>query len=322
MRPFMDSKGKDYYECQICGEAYEFIEHFHKHFRKHNIRQAEYYQKYHPRKDLYDGKIIKFKDKDFYFNNDFNNKNNLRQWLAQQGDREKKNWCLEALSKRRRIKNLKYTPTQVELRSLMLPSANYLNDLFGDYYKECKDIGFTNKYQSMNTPLATQPIDPTHKIIVDTREQSPLEFTNFDTVQAKLDEGDYALDDDRVTHKCRIERKSMGDLYGTISRAGHERFIREIERANVRKINFIVLIEEPLTALYQFKYQSICEGKVKASPEFIFHRIREIIQEYPFVQFLFVKDRFESARVIETIFKSDGKYRFIDLQLAYDTELL
>jgi hypothetical protein len=316
----MDNKGNNFYECKICGEAYEFIEHFHKHLRKHAIRQAEYYQKYHPRRDMHDGTIIKFKDKDFYFNNDFNSKDNLRSWLTAQTVKDQKNWCLSALSKRRRIKDLEYTPTQVELRSIMIPSANYLNELFGDYYKTCKDIGFTNKYQSMNSPLSTQPVDPTHKIIVDTRERDPLSFTNFDTISAKLDEGDYALDDDRVTHKCRIERKSMGDLYGTISRAGYDRFIREIERAQTRNINFIVLIEEPL--VYNFKYQSICKGKVKASPEFIFHRIREIIQKYPFVQFLFVEDRLQSALVIETLFKSSGGYRFIDLQLAYDSGLL
>lgn len=315
-------RGVDYYDCQICGEAYEYLKDFHKHLRGHNIRQAEYYQKYHPRRDLYDKKIIKFKDKDFYFNNDFNTKDNLRKWLSEQSDDAKKNWCRGALGKRRRVKSLEYSPTQVELRSIMIPAANYLNELFGDYYKECKDIGFTNKYQTMNSMLSTQPIDPTHKIIVDTRERDPLEFTNFDTVSAKLDEGDYALDDDKVTYKCRIERKSLGDLYGTISRAGYDRFIREIERAKVRKMNFIVLVEEPLPNIYNFKYQSICRGMVKASPEFILHRIREIIQTYPFVQFLFVENRLQSSLIIETIFKSGGKYRFIDLQLAYDTGLL
>jgi hypothetical protein len=318
----MDNKGKNFYTCKECGEAYEFLEHFHKHLRKHSITQAAYYQKHHPRYDLYNNEIIKFKDREYYFNNDFNNKNHLRWWLAKQTESKKKSWCKEALSKRKRTKELEYTPTQVELRTIMIPAANYLNELFGDYYGVCKELGFKNKYQNINSPLETQPIDPERKIIVDTRERQPLSFINFDTTRIKLDEGDYALDDDTITHKCRIERKSLADLYGTISRAGYDRFIREIERAETRKINFIVLVEAPLSDLYSFKYQRILSGKVKASPDFIAHRIREIIQKYPFVQFLFVKDRSESTRIIETIFKSQGKYRFVDLQLCYDTGLL
>ncbi len=57
---------------------------------------------------------------------------------------------------------------------------------------------------------------------------------------------------------------------------------------------------------------------VRATPEFIMHNMRKIMQEYPRVQFLFVDGRKEAARVIEKIFTSGGIHKQIDLQLAYD----
>ena len=62
--------------------------------------------------------------------------------------------------------------------------------------------------------------------------------------------------------------------------------------------------------------------KVKATPEFIFHRVRRISQKYPNVQFLFVDGRKEASRVIDRIFTSGCIHKKIDLQLAYDLKKL
>ena len=62
--------------------------------------------------------------------------------------------------------------------------------------------------------------------------------------------------------------------------------------------------------------------KIRTNPQHIFHNIRTIIQEYPNVQFLFVKGREESVRVMKRIFFSDCKYKDVDLQYAYDLKLL
>ena len=42
-------------------------------------------------------------------------------------------------------------------------------------------------------------------------------------------------------------------------------------------------------------------------------------QEFPFVQFLFVADRDEASEIIIKLFQSDGQFKHIDLQYAYDT---
>lgn len=75
-------------------------------------------------------------------------------------------------------------------------------------------------------------------IIVDTREQRPL-WTNK-TISYKLLVGDYSTMLLRSTF-C-IERKSLEDLYGTITK-GHRRFRNELIRAEVNEIKLVLFIE-------------------------------------------------------------------------------
>lgn len=77
------------------------------------------------------------------------------------------------------------------------------------------------------------------KIIVDTREQSPI-WEGKEVIIKKLDEGDYTIES--LFNKAHIERKSGQDLYGSIIQ-GHERFRKEIERANSKGIKLSVFVE-------------------------------------------------------------------------------
>ena len=70
------------------------------------------------------------------------------------------------------------------------------------------------------------------------------------------------------------------------------------------------------------KLKRTYKKNVRTNPQHIFHNIRTIIQEYPNVQFLFVKDRIESERVMKRIFFSNCEYKDVDLQYAYDLKLL
>lgn len=73
------------------------------------------------------------------------------------------------------------------------------------------------------------------RIVADTREQKPLEpfvlekgeRVYLPVVRAKLDEGDYAIEGHEQT--IFIERKSVEDLYGTITQ-GRDRFCAELLR--------------------------------------------------------------------------------------------
>lgn len=75
-------------------------------------------------------------------------------------------------------------------------------------------------------------------IIVDTREQLPL-FTRK-CIRFKLLVGDYSTVVLRDSY-C-IERKSLQDLYGTITK-GHVRFRNEILRAKANNIILVLVIE-------------------------------------------------------------------------------
>lgn len=75
-------------------------------------------------------------------------------------------------------------------------------------------------------------------IIVDTREQLPL-FKN-NCIKHHLIVGDYSTM--KLRHTFAIERKSLQDLYGTIT-SGHVRFRTEHIRANVYQIRIALYIE-------------------------------------------------------------------------------
>lgn len=83
------------------------------------------------------------------------------------------------------------------------------------------------------------------QIIVDSREQLPLEFT-VPTIRECLPCGDYrAKFSDGSLSEVVVERKSLGDAYGTLSQ-GYDRFRREMQLAEELGITLIIVIEASL----------------------------------------------------------------------------
>lgn len=302
--------------CKICGGKITGDSHF---WREHRMKAVAYYQKFFPRYDLYDKSLIHFKNKDFYLTSDFNSKFNLRMWLETVSTEEAKQYFLDYLKKRKERKNLTYAPTQVELRSLPVPGMKYLNDLFGNYYQVCESLGYKIKHTKFAFEKPLKNISK-YKIIIDTREQLPLKF-RLKVKHEALAFGDYCLSDTSITCFCFIERKSLSDFYGTLS-TGITRFKKELEKASSAGANLIVLIESPFDSVYVFPKMRQVYGKIGTSPEFIFHNMRDLIQTFPNVQFLFVNDRIEASRVIEKIFASNCEYKNVDLQYLYDLKKL
>ena len=87
-------------KCAICGKEFETDRKLHSHLKAHKMRMVEYYQSQFPRYDKYDGKIIKFKNKEQYFEADFNSRTNLRMWLKNSNTEEVKKYCKEILIRR------------------------------------------------------------------------------------------------------------------------------------------------------------------------------------------------------------------------------
>ena len=308
------------FKCKACDQEFETERKLHSHLKKHDLRIAAYYQQYYPRYDLYDGKIIKFKSKEYYLNTEFNNKSNRLKWLDKLPLNEAKKYLKKILLDRKEKKALTYSPCQVELRSLAFPSVISFEKKFPDYYKLCKSLGFKNKYRQAQS-IVTAKSKKDCKIYVDSREQLPLKF-NLPTEVKGLKFGDYALSEKSLTCNCYIERKTLADFISTISVLNYDRFCREIERAAENDANLIIVIEDSLTHALSFPFLPYISKKIKVTPEFIFHKARDMIQKYDHIQFLFVNGRKESVRVIEKIFFSKCIYKKIDLQLSYDKKIL
>ena len=305
--------------CLECKTSFKNDAGLHRHMRVHKLSLAAYYQKHFPRHDKYDKMLIRFKNKEYYFSTDFNSKANLKLWLDKVTKEEAQAYIRDYLLRRKEKKKLVYAPTQVELRSLPIPGMKYLNELFGSYYQLCDTLGFKLKHVKFN--FYSQPKDISRcKVIIDTREQLPLKFKLKSKSEA-LKFGDYKLDNENFTCSCYIERKTLSDFYGTMT-SGFDRFKREIFRAHEAGAYLIVLIESPFDSVYTFPHQKQVYGKVTISPEVVFHSMRELLQEFHSLQFLFVKDRAEAVRIIEKIFASNCEYKEVDLQYAYDTGIL
>ena len=313
--------------CIICDDSFEGDRQLHSHLKTHKMRMAEYYQKYYPRYDLHDNKIIRFKNKKQYFSSDFNNKKNLKSWLDSVSESEAIGYCVNFLHTRIEEKKIEYAPCQIELRSLMTPPVQYYDELFKGYYKLCKDMGLKIKYHNTDEIVSREEYNkPEYFIYVDTREQKPLRFKRGIEIK-KLDFGDYSFSSKTDSCNCYIERKSLSDFIGTMSK-GYERFCKEIERAESMEANLIILVEAKLSNAIHFNHQfkrgsgEKVFKNVRATPEFIFHNVRKLIQKYPDIQFLFVNGRKEASRVTEKIFTCDCDYEGVDLQLAYDLKKL
>jgi DNA excision repair protein ERCC-4 len=80
-------------------------------------------------------------------------------------------------------------------------------------------------------------------VIIDTREQTPLEFLHLPTERGTLQSGDYSVAG--LEHEFAIERKSISDLCGSVTR-GRERFERELHRLRGFHFGRVLIVGSPM----------------------------------------------------------------------------
>jgi hypothetical protein len=310
-------------KCACCKKEFSKDKGLHLHLKAHKLSIKDYYHKYYPRYDKHTGELIKFKNKEQYFSSDFNNKRNLKSWLKKISSSEAKEYCRNLLVKRREEKKLIYTPTEVELRTLPIPPIHFYEELFGSYYELCEEIGYKNKFKKIPTKKNyRETFNKDHLIYIDSREQNPLRINDFPTEVKGLKFGDYCLNDKKKTRNTYIERKSVPDLIGTLS-SGLERFKNEINRAAEQKAYMVILVERNLSDCLAFnRLKHVYKKNTRVTPDFIFHNVRDLIQEFSHIQFLFVNGRGECVRIVKKLLLSGALKERYDLQLAYDLKLL
>lgn len=148
-------------------------------------------------------------------------------------------------------------------------------------------------------------------IMIDTREQERLSFPKdscLDNVEsATLSIGDYACRfKDGTIPAVRFERKSVGDLFGTMTH-GYKRFKAEMKRAQDEGIRLILIIEAPLGDVRQGYGHSQFDG---SSME---QKLFTMMIRYG-LHTVFCSDRREMSRYILEYFKAIGREYMISVR--------
>lgn len=140
------------------------------------------------------------------------------------------------------------------------------------------------------------------KIIIDTREQKPLVFNHksITAVEVKgLSVGDYGAMSSEYQHPIVFERKSINDLYGTLSQ-GYDRFRKEIERAKEQNTKIIIIVEGSLNRILMGTTFS------KRTPESIVYQLFTLRVRYD-VETVFCSNREEMAEYITQFYIAHHK---------------
>lgn len=305
--------------CKICGSEVKEPSHF---WKEHRLKQADYYLQNFPKQDLYTKESLIFKTKEQYFSADFNNRDNLKSYLNNLPKQEIKSYCVDLFKKRKEYRNLIYSPTQVELRSVISPPVNFINKYFDEgYLKFCKSLGFVNRFTyDTSFSIKINPNAQNCDILVDSREQKYLDL-DHNTSISTLNYGDYRLSDFDLGGRIVVERKSLPDFIGTFGK-NVQRFENEVVRAAEDNGYILVIVEEELIKALKFNTLKYVSKKIRVSPDFIFHNVRELLQKYTNLQFIFVKNRAESARILKKALFSNGVFKQFDVQMATDLQLI
>lgn len=270
-----------------------------------------------PKYDLYTKEILPYKSKEFYFNNSYCNRRNLISHFKTLNSNEIIEITKDILKKRIELKNLKYALSTVELKSLILPSILLLEHYNIDYNKICQELNLQSKYIYHNIKL--KDVKLTNKIIIDTREQKPLVFPNKVKIERLcLKVGDYSTSQE-IDNKLVIERKGLSDFIGTISK-GWERFHKELNRAEEKRTNVLVMVESDFNQTLSFNYLPHIHSK--ATPEFIFSRVRELMQNYNNLQFVFVKNRLDASTLARWAISYGNDLFKYDVQFLLEKKLI
>lgn len=283
-----------------------------QHFRKHGLAQKEYYLRYWPRADLYDGTPIEFVSRDQYLATEFNSKTNMAAWLASAGQSEAEKWLYRVFKSRAAGWN--FAPCSVELRSdEALPSLPTIEKVVGSYREFCIELGIRPRFELEKLPKVERR---ELKIAVDTREQKPLSFK--DQVELKLTVGDYTVVGEGFSNVF-IDRKAPADAISTFTR-GYDRFTRELSRAKELGAYVVVLVEKPISFVRGFD-KSYLKRFTQVTPKMLFGNIRKLLQAHENVQFLFVEET-EAAAYVEKVLGLGEAAKNTDLQRAYEGRTL
>jgi hypothetical protein len=295
------------FNCKECDASFDALKSLHAHIKKHDMLLGDYYVKHFQRKNKLTGELLPFKNYEEYFEKDFSQSHQLKQWCATAPFGAVKSYIIDLLKKRIKSKNLKSALSSVELWTIGLPDIDVYKKYFGSYTDACKEClvepmfnsklpkEFWNDYSNIN-------------VLIDTREQQPLKFKK--SAILKLDIGDYAVTGDNYNY-THVDRKSFADFCATVTNS-YNRFAKELERCRSLGCYLFIVIEAPLHSMDDYNKQSYKKFNLK----YVFHNMRELQREYgDCCQFVFSGSRDLSVELIpkllvlgRSLWKTDIQY--------------
>lgn len=297
--------------CAECGLPFETRRSLHAHIKIHGMRLADYYVKNFPKEDLFTGEPIPFKDYESYISTDFRNKKNMYKWLCSIPEQERFYYCEESFKKHMsEDRKLTYAPnhlyflTHPRLPRITLFDRESLSRQFKQYsltevFKN--ELGACPDFNNVPSGLL---------VMQDTREQQPLIFPNAQSVEHKLDFGDYTLAGSDYNY-VYVDRKAESDFKGTMV-AGFDRFCRELQRAREFGSYLFIVTESDFHQIY---VNNCAPFSKKVNLTYVWENMRKIISEYSDVcQFIFTGSRENSSLIIPWILKNGNSLKNIDLQ--------
>ena len=138
-----------------------------------------------------------------------------------------------------------------------------------------------------------------YDLIIDSREKKPLNFRG--AITRKLEFGDYGAEVDGQLLPVVFDRKSCNDFYSTLT-SGHERFKKEMLRANDAGFKLIMIVESPYSDVLERKFEGAHNIKMRHGIiEKILHKMQV---RYAGFEIVFCKDRKDMQKYIRNYFNA------------------
>lgn len=293
--------------CKECGEKFGSKRGLHLHMKKHFDRIGDYYTKHYAKQDLFTGEPIPFKNYDQYFADNFTSLDNYMKWVKTAPKNQVKEYILKKFKEKIDHKELKYMPPSSFYDLYELANRVTIENVWGDYNEFCKEVGLQNPFNDTLPHGFWQDNPEDMKILIDTREQRPLNFSNG--VSHKLDFGDYAAAGEHFSPTF-VDRKSEDDFRSTFGR-DHERFRREMDRC-VKFDSYMFVVVESTLAQVEINNRS---NPFRSNLAFVWHNVRDMIAKYPNnLQFIFAHNRAGAKKIIPKILYHGKTLWDVDVQ--------
>lgn len=275
--------------CKECGKEFDSRRSLHAHLKAHFNCMGEYYVKHYPKKDPLTGEQIPCLNYDQYIKQDFICYENFKQWLQKANDSSAKVYILEKARKKFEEKGVKVSPPDLFYRLSDMAGIEDSKRLFGSYAAFLSFCGI-GQYFYKQLPKGFWDNECADlEILIDTREQQPLNFTN--SLESKLDFGDYTAGGEKYS-KTFVDRKAVGDFCSTFS-GGIDRFRREMDRCVEFGSYMFVVVESSVD-----KINSENKKFVK-NMSYVWHNTKQLMLEYPEnIQFIFAHSRKGAQKII------------------------